>query len=65
MKKYKYIILPPEMLHLSMSNLISDGRKSINDILFVVNQLITDDEEYLIKYRTLGDFKKHPSKENY
>ena len=49
------------MLHLTMSNLISDGRKTISEILIVVKKLISDDEEFLIKYRTLGDYKKTPS----
>ena len=58
------------MHYLTMSNLISDGRKGFNDILVVVKKLILDDEEFLIKYRTLGEykklgeFKKHPSSGN-
>lgn len=52
------------MHHLSMSNLISDGRKAVSDMLAVVEKLIKVDEEYLIKYRSIGDYKKHPSSGN-
>ena len=44
-----------------MSNLISDGRKSLQEAIEVVNTLLKDGEDYLIKYRDPGEYKKYPS----
>ena len=52
------------MIHMTMSNLISDGRKSLQDAKEVVNTLLNDGEDYLIKYRDPGEFRKYPSTGN-
>lgn len=63
--KYKYIILAPEVFHLSVSDLISDGRKEMEDIVQVVNKVNLNKDECLIKYRTLQQFKMFPTKHKY
>ena len=44
-----------------MSNLIVDDRKTIEDIVYVVNKIKSEKENYLIKYRTLSQFQIYPT----
>jgi len=63
--KYKYIILAPELFHLTMSDFISDGRKEIKDIVHIINKIKLDEDEYLVKYRTLAQFTMFPTKDTH
>jgi hypothetical protein len=60
-KKYKFIVLAPEMQHFSLSSLIVETRKTIQDIEYVICKLIKKNEEYLIKYRDEFQVLMYPS----
>jgi len=63
-KKYKYIILPPETFHQTMSDLIIDSAKTIDRITSVINKVTNFKNECLIKYRSYEQLAMYPSKNN-
>ncbi len=63
-KKYKYIILPPELFHKSMSDLIIDNAKVIDRIIGVIDNITNCKNECLIKYRSYEQLAMYPSKNN-
>jgi hypothetical protein len=63
-KKYKYIILPPENFHTTMSDLIIDNVIMIYRIIDILNNFTNCKSEYLIKYRSYEQLAMYPSKNN-
>ena len=64
MKKYKFIILPPNGFHFTMNDRLSDARHFVADAVDVVNSFRQPGESLVIKYRSHNETKNYPTEQS-
>ena len=61
-EKYKYIILPPDAFHITLTDTIAAARNFIPITLEVIEKIRQPGENVLVKYRTESQRKLFPTK---